>query len=362
VLCSRSQSTPPRSRTRWHDEWRRGTPLGSNWGSRQKLPNGAPDFDTFRREKYAAVEKITGRPLIIYATDFLNKEKVAACKGDVEIDLTDRDAFIEVTQNLDAREKAVDVIIYSPGGLPDAADSIVQILRSRFDDIRFVIPSVAKSAATMIALSGHQLAMEHNAELGPIDPQFRLVRADNTPVIAPAQAIIDQFEKAQETIGKDPKKLAAWIPILQQYGPALYQQCLNAIDLSKRYVFEWLKTGLLKPKDGSPEAAQASEAAAKRLVEYLGDHNQFKSHGARIGFQELRKHDVQVTILNEDRALHEAVMTVYHALLLTFGGTGAFRIVENSRGAAFLRVVQQQIVIGPGGQAPPGIVPTPVKR
>jgi len=59
--------------------------------------------------------------------------------------------------------------------------------------------------------------------------------------------------------------------------------------------------------------------------------------------------------------LHEAVMTVYYALLLTFGGTGAFRIVENSRGAAFLRLVQtQEIVIGPGGQMPPGIAP--IKR
>src|SRR5713101_1978922 len=126
---------------------------------RPKLPNGSRDHDSFRREKYTAVEKLTGRPLVVYATDFLNKDKVAACRGDVEIDLTDRDSLIEVTQGLD--DKAVDVLMYSPGGLPDAADSIVQILRSKFDDIRFIIPSVAKSAATMIALSGHKLMMEH---------------------------------------------------------------------------------------------------------------------------------------------------------------------------------------------------------
>ncbi|MGH7391938.1 MAG: SDH family Clp fold serine proteinase [Candidatus Rokuibacteriota bacterium] len=325
---------------------------------RPTAQGGSTDHDGFRREKYKAVEQITGRPLVVYATDFLNKEKVAACKGDVEIDLTDRDSIIEVTQELDGA--AVDVLLYSPGGLPDAADSIVQILRSKFDDIRFIIPSVAKSAATMIALSGRTLVMEHNAELGPIDPQFRLVKADNTSVNAPAQAIIDQFEKAQDIIGKDPKKLAAWIPILQQYGPSLYQQCLNAIELSKRYVFEWLKTGMFRPKDGTPEALTAAEAAARKVVDYLGDHNQFKSHGARIGVQELRKVDVPVKILNEDKPLHEAVMTMYHALLLTFGGTGAFRIVENSHGAAFIRLVQtRQIVIGPG-QLPPGIVP--VKR
>ena len=313
---------------------------------RQKLPNGKPDFDTFRREKYAAVEKITGRPLIVYATDFLNKEKVNACQGDVEIDLTDRDAFLEVTQALG--DKAADVMLYSPGGLPEAADSIVQILRSKFGHVRFIIPSVAKSAATMIALSGHELLMEHNAELGPIDPQFRFVKADGTPVIAPAQAIIDQFEKAQEIIGKDPKKLAAWIPILQQYGPSLYQQCLNALELSKRYVDAWLRTGIFNSLD-----LVAAEAAAKKVVDYLGNHNEFKSHGARIGVAELRKQDVPVKILNEDKPLYEAVMTVYHSLLLTFGGTGAFRITENSRGDAYIRVVQLARVeltpVAPGG-------------
>lgn len=320
---------------------------------RRKLANGSVDFDGFRREKYAAVEKISRRPLIVYATDFLNKEKVSAVKGDVEIDLTDRDGFIEVTH--DVTDKAADVMLFSPGGLPDAADSIVQILRSRFDHIRFIIPSIAKSAATMISLSGHDLAMEHNAELGPIDPQFRIVRPDGTSVMSPAQAIIDQFEKAQDIIGKDPKKLAAWIPILQQYGPSLYQQCLNAIELSKRHVGEWLKTGMFESlKDGA-------EAASKKVVDYLGDHNQFKSHGARVGFSELRKQGLPVKILNEDPRLYEAVMTAHYALMLTFGGTTAFRVIENSRGGAYIRSFQQvQLMLGskPAGPAPPPPLPT----
>ncbi len=316
---------------------------------RKKLSSGPPDFDAFRREKYAELEKITGRPLIVYATDFLNKGKVNAVKGDVEIDLADRDGFLEVTQGL--AEKSADVMLYSPGGLPDAADSIVQILRSKFEYIRFIIPSVAKSAATMVALSGHELTMEHNAELGPIDPQFRFVKADGTSVLSPAQAIIDQFEKAQEIIGKDPKKLAAWIPILQQYGPSLYQQCLNAIELSKRYVGEWLKTGMFKAMD-----AAAAEAAAKKVADYLGDHNQFKSHGARVGAAELRRQGVPAKILNEDKPLHEAVMTVYYSLMLTFEGTGAFRIIENSRGAAYIRSMQMQVLaVRPGpALSPPG--------
>jgi len=309
-------------------------------------PNNTIDFDGLRREKYARVEAITGRPLVVYASDFLNRGKLAACGGDVEIDLGDRDGLIEVTNRLPGDK--VDVLIYSPGGLPDAADSIVKIIRSQFEHTRFLVPSVAKSAATMIALSGDELLMERNAELGPIDPQFRLMRADGSIVTAPAQAIIDQFEKAQDLIGKDPTKLAAWIPVLQQYGPALYQQCLNAIDLSKDYVRDWLRTGMFRNEKDAADRA-------KRVTDYLGDHNQFKSHGARVGVKELRDRGVPVVVINDDAAVYDAVMTVHHALMLTFGGTTAYKIFENSRGAAMIRLVQQQIqfVMSPGGPALP---------
>jgi hypothetical protein len=56
----------------------------------------------------------------------------------------------------------------------------------------------------------------------------------------------------------------------------------------KKYIFEWLKTGLFKPKDDSEAAAKEAEAAATKVVEYLGNHNEFKSHGARVGIPELR--------------------------------------------------------------------------
>ncbi len=309
---------------------------------RRLTPQGTPDCDGVRREKYAAVERHSHRPLIVYATDFLNRAKVTACGGDVEIDLSDRDGILEITRGLTDEE--ADILFYSPGGLPDAADSIVHIIRSKFRHTRFLVPSVAKSAATMIALAGDQLVMERNAELGPIDPQFRFVKADGTAVIAPAQTIIDQFEKAQELIGQDPKKLAAWIPILQQYGPALYQQCQNAIELSKKYVKEWLITGMLKDAGNREQLAQG-------VVNYLGDHNLFKSHGARVGVEELRSRGLNVVALNDDPALYEAVMSAFFAIQLTFERTGAYKIFENSRGDAMIRVVQLHPVVT---QVPPG--------
>ncbi len=142
------------------------------------------------------------------------------------------------------------------------------------------------------------------------------------------------------------------MPIIQQYGPSLYQQCLNAIELSKRYVSEWLKTGMFKDL---PNAER--DARVKQIVDYLADHNKFKSHGARVGVKELKDRGVNVKVLNEDGALTDAVTSAHHAVTLTFGGTGAFRLIENSRGDAYIRLVALQeftVVpkgphIGPGG-------------
>jgi len=304
----------------------------SNEMSQRRTEQNREDIDGYRREKYSELDQYTERPLIIYATDFLNREKVQACKGEVQIDLNDKDGFNEAIRNIDSN--SVDIFLHSPGGLPEATDSLVQIIRSKFKNVRFIIPSVAKSAATMFALSGDRLLMERNAELGPIDPQFSFVKGDGTSIYAPAQAIIDQFEKAQRVIQEDRNKLAAWMPILQQYGPALYQQCQNAIDLSKKYVEDWTKRWMFKK-------SKKKEELSKALVEYLGDHNAFKSHSARVGVKELRDRKVKVDIINEDEELYDKIMRVYYSISLTFQKTGAFKIFENSRGAALIRQIQQ---------------------
>ena len=57
----------------------------------------------------------------------------------------------------------------------------------------------------MLAMAGDEILMETDAELGPIDPQFTLPRADGTITIAPAQAIIDQFDAVEKKISKNPE-------------------------------------------------------------------------------------------------------------------------------------------------------------
>jgi len=176
--------------------------------------------DIVRRNKLLALKSYTKRNTIIYATDFLGQK--ARLVDGVSIDLTDKEGFVEVTKNIQGDK--LDVILHSPGGTAEAAESIVAILRAKFSNIRFIIPSIAKSAATMLAMSGDCLVMDERSELGPTDPQM-VVNRDGQIVIAPAHAIKEQFQTASREIVKDSKKLTPWLPILRQYGPSLLSEC-----------------------------------------------------------------------------------------------------------------------------------------
>lgn len=317
--------------------------------SRRRPDAARGDFDGVRRERLRHLHELTGRHVILYATDFINRAKVRAAQGEVTIDFTDKAGFVEVITNLTG--KAVDIVLHSPGGSAEATESIVELLRSQFDSVRFIVPNIAKSAATMFALSGDELLLDERSELGPIDPQMMVIR-DGQTIPSPAHAIRDQFEKAREEIAADPTNLPAWVPILRQYGPSLLAECDNAIDLAESLVSKWLATYMLKDvPDG--------EAKAKAVAAYLADRKNFLSHGRRIGIEEIKGLDpaLKIVDLRDHPKLRDIVWQLYTATAITFDGTGAYKIIENELGEAYIRLVQQAIVQVP--TQPPQPAPPP---
>jgi ClpP class serine protease len=176
-------------------------------------PGAPPDFDGVRRRYLTELHALTGRPTIVYSSDWLSGGTPAS-----SIVLKDMQGFMEVCHGLDGPE--LDVILHSPGGSAEAAASIVRYLRTKYQDIRVFVPLAAMSAATMLALAADRIVMGKHSQLGPIDPQ--LVASTGS---FPARSVIDQFEQAKRECSADPSLLGAWMPILQHYGPALLNLC-----------------------------------------------------------------------------------------------------------------------------------------
>lgn len=284
------------------------------------------DFDGVRRAKYKLVKETLGRPLLVYATAFHAPHKAQFAAPFLTIDISDKDGFYEIMRNIDSEE--VDIFLHSPGGSAEATESIVKILRSKFKKIRFIITGAAKSAATMLALSGDSILMDKSAELGPIDPQVR-VRGR----FSPAGSIKEQFDRAADELADNPARLPVWIPILQEFAPALLVECENYINLSKKLVKEWMTKYMFKNKKGAKKLAN-------KVAKYLTDEKRTLSHARRIDAIQLKKWGIAIELLEEqESSVQDAIRQLHLAIMATLDMTGAVKIFENSEGAVMIRMV-----------------------
>ncbi len=289
--------------------------------------------DVVRREKLVKLSNITGRPLVVYAVEMFNLQKVVAAGGEqsISIVLSDVSGFTEALRAINENE--IDVILHSPGGSPEATESIVSMLRRRFESIRFIVPLVAKSAATMMAMAGDEIILGDNAELGPTDPQMVI-----NGKASPAHAILQQFKEAKTELSKSNSSLPAWLPILEQYGPSLVAQCNDAINLSRTLVKEWLKEYMLT---GTRRKGQK----ASNIARYLASNH--LSHGRAITVEELQAKGVKIKRASEiSEQFSEALEDIYTAYQQTFLLTGAVKIFESSKNEALIN----QVVIVPPQQ------------
>lgn len=287
-------------------------------------PEHPPDFDKVRRKYLVELHRHSERDVILYASAWLQKDGVQPAS--VSINDEDMQAFMEVSHGL--KNRSLDLILHSPGGSPEAAEAIVSYLRSRFSDIRIIVPQLAMSAATMIACAANQIVLGKHSSLGPTDPQI-LVPTPSGVRAAPAQAILDQFDRAQQECA-DPAKLPAWLPMLNQYGPDLLVQCESALDMSKELVRKWLESYMFA-------GMEDRLAKAGSVSDWLANHKKFKSHARHIPREEIENQQLSVFRLEEDQELQDLVLSVFHATTHTFAGTPAVKIVENHIGRAFIK-------------------------
>jgi ATP-dependent protease ClpP protease subunit len=286
--------------------------------SQVQLPQALSEI----RNKYlSSYHQKVGRNVIVYYSGWINSpylnQKNSRAASIIEKDMH---ALMLASNKLD-RSLGLDLFLHTPGGSAAVAECIVNYLRKLFsDDIRAIVPQLAMSAGTMIALSCKEIVMGKQSSLGPIDPQINGIAAED---------ILADFRKAKEEISQDPKKQGVWYPILQKYSPGLLQKCQQNIDLSKNLVSEWLSTNMYKFQSNT----QASDI--KRIVDALTDTEELKIHGRHLPLDYCRKIGIKVENLEDDQDLQDKVLSIHHALTHTFSSTRSIKIVQNQLGMIY---------------------------
>ena len=175
-------------------------PLPRTYGELQSLLTKQGEFNPYeyRRAAMTQIQSETKRPLLCYATQTSNVSDGAP----VAIDDGDLIGFSDLIDSVGGSQ--ADVFLISNGGSAEATERIVRRLRGRFEELRFLIPSNAYSAATLMCLSGDEILMLPEGTLGPIDPQINGV---------PTRAILRGFERLEARLAKEgPKALTAYVP------------------------------------------------------------------------------------------------------------------------------------------------------
>jgi len=284
--------------------------------------------DVVRRKYIRRLSKLTGRNTIVYYSGWLQKPELERHGVNFGLHDGDKSAFMATVHRLD-RSLGLDLLLHTPGGSIAATESIVDYLRKMFGmDIRAIIPQIAMSAGTMIALSCKEILMGKHSSLGPIDPQFGSI---------PAHGVVEEFEKAKKEIAADPATIPVWQAILSKYDPSMIGECQKAIKWSNEMVAKWLETGMFSSQ-------KDAKRAARKIVKELGTHAVTLSHGRHVSIDAAQSLGIKVVALEDDQKLQDAVLSVHHACILTLTGTQAFKITENQRGVAFINAAQTMMI------------------
>lgn len=286
---------------------------------------GAP-HDIVRQRYLKKLSDLTGRNVIAYYSgwEHVSDDNQYRFCG---IDDSDINGFMATVHRLN-RRKGLDLILHTPGGEMGATESVVEYLREMFgSNIRAIVPHLAMSAGTMIALSCKEVILGKHSRMGPIDPQIGFLAAFG---------VIEEFNRAAKEIKQDASKAIVWQPIIAKYSPTLIGECERAIDWSSKMVNQWLRTGMFR---GDPHAKRKARA----IVEALGNPAHTTTHAREITIKKARKLGIKVLQLEADDDLQDAVLSVHHSCVQSLSQTSAVKIIDNQNGDGFVATMDQII-------------------
>lgn len=279
------------------------------------VPDQTPLFYALEKDRYLRQEWIkqvqseTNRRLICYVANF------GHARGAISTD--DIPPFADLLQDLEP-DCDLDLLIHSPGGDIDAAERLVYMCRKRSKSFRVLVPSSAKSAATLVAIAADCIVMGYVSELGPIDPQVSVTTPLGEAMWRPAQSFLDGLQTIKDEAAQSGTLSPVYYPLLDKLDPALLDFCTKAIERSKAFARKWLEKGMLK----------GDSDKAREIANKLCDVQQFLSHGAVIDAEDAIAFGLNIEHVGPGDKLWERIWRLYALYEVAIRQTGAAKVYE----------------------------------
>lgn len=268
-----------------------------------------------------AYNTMTGRYLFVFSSDFTKGRR-----GVDDVALF-QDDFYNIQDILrESSAKQIDFYLETPGGSGEAAEEIARFLHNKFDTVRFLICGEAKSAGTILAMSGNEILMTDSGSLGPIDAQVRIGRHTVSAYDYKAWVEGKRIEAAQNgKLNPFDAVMVAQISPGEIYG--VYNSLEFATDLVKKWLVEYKFKNWSITSSGRQVTQKMKVDRAKEVADFLCDHMTWRSHGRSLKIEDLRRYLV-IDRIDDNPTLADIVYRVNTVLRLIFSNSSIYKIYK----------------------------------
>ena len=250
-----------------------------------EVPSQSPFFRALHGDRYERqrqirnYESVTGCSLIVFCGPIEPRviTPFADAVGDVDPD------------------DPLDLMLSSLGGDAETALRLALMCHADREQFRVIVPDMAASAATLLALAAESIMMSSTSTLGPVDPQILL---NTRGEYYPAKYIVQIVEELYERSEKSPQLFEIHMAMLADIDAVIYQIAKAAMDRTRELIPEFL-------------GISSRSLSVKRIEEIVNNLQGPSLHSAVIGHARATELGLPATYLQANDPVWDAIWRLH---------------------------------------------------
>ena len=235
------------------------------------------------------------------------------------IDFIDIDFVLNLEEHLlnEAGDRELHLLLRSPGGDGEQAVRAIRVLQSRCSKLVLIVPDMAKSAATLLALGADEIRLAPASDLGPVDPQMMIGGRWFA-----AKSLIAAVEQAEGAVSANRSLTPLWASLLAEVSALDVQSAKAELKSTEGLIRQALSYRSTPPSD------EETEQLVGVLLTALQEEP--TTHGASLGPSELRRLGLPVVSVDPKSWEWECVWRLWALYWVQIGGP-----IYESSGASY---------------------------
>lgn len=256
---------------------------------------------------------------------FLYVSAIGKQVPEIALDQSDFYVIRDLLKDFNSRE--LHILIETPGGSGEAAEEIVRYIREHFDSVSFIVVGEAKSAGTIIVLSGNEIYMTETGSLGPIDAQVFIGRS-----VSSAYDYVEWIRAKHEEAAKTGQLNPFDAMMIAQITPGELVGVENSLNFAQDLVVDWLSAYKFSKWNETeikkiPVTQEMKRDRAKQIAEALCNRTKWRSHGRSIKIRDLQEIGLKINCIDDDAELSDIVYRIHTVYRLIFDSDPTFKIL-----------------------------------